>query len=93
MSGSKADAVKYWMSQEFKDCKTVCQNGEHDGKVLTLEDRMILMNIAKAASGNYQHMKTLMDMRYGISASGTGAELSGTEDDSINVTFGTRKED
>ena len=89
---SKSDKVKFWMEQEFKDCKTVCQNGEHDGKTLTLEDRMVLMNIGKAAGGSYQHMKTLMDMRYGISASGSGAELSGSVDDQINVTFGTRDE-
>ena len=89
---SKSDKVKFWIEQEFKECKTVCQNGEHEGKTLTLEDRMILMNIAKAAGGSYQHLKTLMDMRYGISASGTGAELSGSVDDQINVTFGTRDE-
>ena len=91
----RADRLKYWLDQptlnvqkylKGKDRETI----DPDGVELTLEDYVILGNIDKAIDGNAAVFKNLMDMRYGTAQTGSGAELSGSEDDEIDVGFGTR---
>ena len=92
----KSDRLAYWLDQPTLNVKKYLKGGKDrvsvdpDGKELTLEDYLILGNIESALSGNAAMFKGIMDMRYGIQQAGSGAELSGTEDNEIQVSFGTR---
>ena len=95
----KSDRLAYWLSQKTLNIHKYLQGGEDgarrvskdpDGNKLTLEDYMILSNIETALQGNAAMFKNIMDMRYGIQQAGSGAELSGTEDNEIQVSFDTR---
>ena len=93
----KSDRLAYWLSQETLNVKKYLKGGEDkrtttdpDGNKLTLEDYLILGNIDTALGGNAAMFKNIMDMRYGIQQAGSGAELSGSEDNEISVSFGTR---
>ena len=92
----KSDRLAYWLEQETLNVSKYLKGGKErtkkdpDGNNLTLEDYMILGNIGTALDGNAAMFKNIMDMRYGIQQAGSGAELSGTEDNQIDVTFDTR---
>ena len=89
---SKADRLSFWMDRTDLRADEIMKQNEYDGKPLTFEDRMILNNLSNVMSGKntYAAFKAVMELRYGISASGSGAELSGTAEDKIDVGFGTR---
>ena len=92
----KSDRLAYWLNQNTLNIDKYLRGGrdrkkvDPDGNKLTLEDYMILGNIETALEGNAAMFKNIMDMRYGIQQAGSGAELSGTEDNQIDVTFDTR---
>ena len=92
----KSDRLAYWLNQKTLNVGKYLKGGKErtktdpDGEELTLEDYMILGNIDTALGGNAAMFKNIMDMRYGIQQAGSGAELSGTEDNQIDVSFDTR---
>ena len=92
----KSDRLAYWLDQTTLDVRKYLKGGKDrisvdpDGKKLTLEDYMILGNIDTALGGNAAMFKNIMDMRYGIQQAGSGAELTASEDNEIQVSFGTR---
>ena len=93
----KSDKLAYWLSQETLNIESYIKGPDRgktnpDGEKLTLEDYMIIGQINAAISGNATNFKNIMDARYGIQQAGSGPEVSGTEENEIQVSFGTRED-
>ena len=80
----RADKVRYWLN------KTELPIPENAGN---MEDQIIVSMIEKLVGDpSPASYNALMDVAYGKQATGDGAEVTHKEDESFNITFGTREE-
>lgn len=91
----RSDKAKKWMDfkpgadeSDGKKKKSTGLPQSYSGHPdLTIEDFVIIGLIESAKGGNAAAVKALFDIRYGPAASGSGSELSGTDDEFIYEVF------